>query len=103
VVFIARYTEADIQLLAETLNALQRVGMTALAHRAVVVLNKTVPRAPGREAQRAATQLQARVRSIHRLPYDPGLAGGKSLELAGLDRKTRTAIGGIATECATRF
>jgi MinD-like ATPase involved in chromosome partitioning or flagellar assembly len=103
VVFVARYAEADIQLLAEVLNGLQRIGMTALAHRAVVVLNKTIPRAPGREAQRAATQLQARVRSIHPLPYDPALAGGKPIELDRLDRKTRNALSGIAMECATRF
>jgi hypothetical protein len=103
VIFVARYSEPDIRLLAESLNALQRVGMSAVSHRAVLVLNKTIPRAPGREARQAATQLQARVRSVHALPYDPALAAGRPVELDRLERRTRSVLSGIALDCATRF
>jgi MinD-like ATPase involved in chromosome partitioning or flagellar assembly len=103
VVFVVRAAVPDLQLLAGTLNAMERAGMAAVAHRSVVVINLTVPRAPGRATRLAAAQLGARVRSVKRLPYDPRLAGGEPVVLAQLNRHTRQALAGIAIECATRF
>ncbi|MEX0428661.1 MinD/ParA family protein [Nocardioides sp. DS6] len=71
------------------LDALQESGYANLKYKTVTVLSDPSPKVDDKLAQDLVDVYQQRTRGVHRVPFDPILVGGSSVQYAQLSRDTR--------------
>jgi MinD-like ATPase involved in chromosome partitioning or flagellar assembly len=81
-----------------TLDWLEAQGHGALATEACVVINSVRSRSAEVDVERLSDHFRARTRAVVTVPYDPHLARGTSIELDGLQGRTRRAWVELAAE-----
>jgi MinD-like ATPase involved in chromosome partitioning or flagellar assembly len=103
VVLVSGASVDEARLASETLSWLEAHGHSNLASRAVVIINQSSGNATDVDVERIEEHFRSRVETVVRLPWDPHLAEGSTINLERLRPETYDAAVELAAHVVDRL